>query len=87
MNAIAAIVGLAGAITSMASVSGRVVDEQGAPIAGARVFAEQGLGAALKETASDAQGGWSFEGLTGTQTGVFASANGHALGGVTVRGG
>ncbi|NIA14203.1 MAG: DUF1416 domain-containing protein [Nitrospiraceae bacterium] len=87
MNAIAAVVALAGAITSMASVSGRVVNEQGAPIAGARVFAEQGLGAALKETVSDLQGRWSFDGLTGNQTGVFASADGYAFGGVTVRGG
>lgn len=73
--------------TGMTTVSGRVVDAGGVPVSGARVFAEQGLGAALMSTQSDASGQWSFAGLASAQVGVFAIGDGYGFCGATVKGG
>jgi len=68
-------------------LSGRVVDGDGKPLAGARVFAEPGLAANLVATTADAEGCWKLDGVTGENVGVFAMAPGLAFGGLTVRNG
>jgi hypothetical protein len=83
MNAIAVFVAI-GLAATPGGPSGRVVDAQDRPIAGARVFAEPGLGGALVETTSDAQGAWRFDALpAASPLGIFAIAEGFAFGGVT----
>ena len=70
---------------SAGALSGHVVDAQGKPVAGARVFAEPGLAGALVETAADAQGAWRFDALPpASPLGVFAIAEGLAFGGATL---
>lgn len=74
-----------GPAASAGSLSGHVVDPQGKPVAGARVFAEPGLAGALIETAADAQGAWRLDNLpAASPLGVFALADGFAFGGVSI---
>jgi len=63
-------------------LSGRVVDAEGSPVAGARVFVEPGLAGQLVETTSNADGAWHFDNPMPSGTGVFAIAEGFAFGGV-----
>jgi len=83
----AAVLALGAAFAGASSLSGHVVDAAGSPVAGAHVFVEPGLGAALLETVSSADGAWRFEGLVSGQTGLFAIADGLAFGGQTVTAG
>lgn len=65
------------------SISGVVKDSSGTPVAAARVFMEQGLGAGLVETRTDRRGNFHFEDVRPTLTSVFAYSSGHAFGGTT----
>jgi len=75
---------LTAALTGIPTLSGRIVDLEGEPVAGARVFMEAGLETALIATTSSADGTWRFEDVLPGAIGVFAIAEGHAFGGTTV---
>lgn len=83
MSGLALIACLVLGAADLSTVGGVVVDRTGAPIAGARVFLEPGLGGALIEAPSDAGGRFQFTGITPGITGIFAFAPGHAFGGVS----
>ena len=84
ISIIAAILTLGVPSTETASLAGQVVDAQGRPLAGARVFMEPGLAGALVEVASGNDGAWRFENVAPGGVGVFAIAGGHAFGGTHV---
>lgn len=69
------------------ALSGRVIDNDAKPLAGARVFAEPGLASNLAATTTAPDGTWRLEGLSGENIGVFAMAPGLAFGGLTVKNG
>jgi hypothetical protein len=74
-------------VSQAASFSGTVVDANGAPVAGAQVFAEPGMESALLSTTAGADGAWRFENVPGDNIGVFAMAPGHAFAGLTIKSG
>lgn len=74
-------------LSQATSLSGTVVGANGAPVAGAQVFAEPGMESALLTTITGADGAWCFENVPGDNIGVFAFASGHAFGGLTVKSG
>jgi len=76
---------LLSAIIGATGISGHVVDAQGAPVANARVFLENGIADAVVETRSAADGAWQFEGPISVGAGVIAIADGYSFGGVSVR--
>ena len=84
MNMIVSLLVLASAISAGDSISGVVIDANGQPVAGARVFAEPGLAGALVETQAGKDGIWRFDNMASDNVGVFAIADGYAFGGVTV---
>lgn len=69
----------------LAIVAGHVMDTEGRPIAGARVFLEPGLEGTLRVVQTDSEGGFKFEDVLPGMTGVFAHARGRALNGTSVR--
>lgn len=72
---------LAQALLAISTLNGTVVDTQGHAVAGAHVFVEAGLAAPLQETTAGPDGTFRFDDLGTGDTGVFAFAEGHALGG------
>lgn len=66
------------------AISGRVLDPQGRPLAGARVFCEPGIAGALRETRAGQDGAYTFDGVPPDNIGVFAIADGYAFGGTTL---
>lgn len=69
--------------SSGVTVSGHVLDPQGNPLAGARVFCEPGIAGALRETKAGQDGAYTFDDVPPENIGVFAIADGHAFGGTT----
>lgn len=67
-----------------ATVDGVVMDEQGAPIAGASVFLEPGLTGALISATADGQGVFHLANVPPGTAGVFAKAENRAFGGRTL---
>jgi len=84
MYVITLVLAAAWALPGMATLSGQVVDLDGGPVVGARVFMEAGLDAALVATTSAADGAWRFEDVPPGNIGVFAIAESLAFGGTTV---
>lgn len=84
MNAVALLFSIAAAAAGAPGISGHVLDANGAPVAGARVFLEQGLGAPLVETRSAQDGAYHFEGVRLGINGVFATARGYAFSGRSI---
>ena len=84
MNAVTAVILSVLAIPGLATVSGRVLDEQGQPIAGARVFLEAGLFADVEEGTITADGTFAFNDIPPGLIGVFAYADGNAFGGGSI---
>ncbi|GMW03494.1 MAG: hypothetical protein AMXMBFR84_46280 [Candidatus Hydrogenedentota bacterium] len=66
-------------------VSGHIADSANQPIAGARVFIQQGIAGDLLEQTSAMDGTFRFSNLQPGVTGVFAYADGYAFGGKTVK--
>lgn len=84
MSTLAIVLAIACAGAGVPLISGHVLDEAGTPVAGARVFLEQGLGAPLVETASAQDGSFHFADVASGVSGVFATAPGKAFGGRSV---
>ena len=61
MNVVALLITASLAAADLSTVAGRVVDERGRPVAGARVFLEQGLGGAVQVTEASPDGSYGFE--------------------------
>ena len=61
MNVAALLITATLAAADLSTVAGRVVDERGRPVAGARVFLEQGLGGAVQVMQASADGAYRFE--------------------------
>ena len=85
MNVAALLLTAALAAAGLSTVAGRVADERGRPVAGARVFLEPGLGGALRVTQSAPDGSYRFENVLPGITGVFARAQGYGFGGQSIR--
>ncbi|MCH8203803.1 MAG: carboxypeptidase regulatory-like domain-containing protein, partial [Candidatus Hydrogenedentes bacterium] len=85
MNVAALLITATLAAADLSTVAGRVVDERGRPVAGARVFLEQGLGGSVQVTRAAPDGSYRFENVLPGLTGVFARAQGYAFGGRSVR--
>ncbi|MEZ6061256.1 MAG: hypothetical protein R3C19_12900 [Planctomycetaceae bacterium] len=66
-----------------AEVSGRLVDANGDPIAGAKIYSA-GKEWRMASGISDSQGAWKLEGVAPDVRYVFADANGFRFGGATV---
>lgn len=81
MIGLAWVVAGASAWLGVCAVSGQVLDAQGAPLAGARVFAEPGLAGAVHETRAGENGLFQFDDLDAGPVGVFAIAEGRGFGG------
>ncbi len=81
MTAISCLIALCSALAGTSTLSGQVLDDRGQALAGARVFAEQGLGGMLLETQSTSDGRFRFDDVAPGGVGVFATANGFAFGG------
>ncbi|MBN2310850.1 MAG: carboxypeptidase regulatory-like domain-containing protein [Candidatus Hydrogenedentes bacterium] len=88
MNAIAVVMvvvsSLGAAAGDGAAVAGRIVDPDGEPIAGARVFLEPGLADPLIEARSGPDGAFRFDDVPPGLVGVLAIADGFAYGGTSV---
>lgn len=74
----------AGMSTHAATLTGRVTGPGGSPVGGARVFVEQDLGGAVRETRADGQGAFRFDDVSAGSIGVFAIADGYAFGGLSI---
>ena len=84
MHILASILLATVAVADPLSVSGAVTDEQGNPIAGARVFLEPGLALRLVEGDVSPEGVFHFKGLRPGLVGVVALAGGRMMGGASV---
>lgn len=67
-----------------ASISGQVTTQGGQGIANARVWIEAGLGSALIDQQTGADGSFKFDSLPAGLLGVFAYADGYAFGGASI---
>ena len=85
MNVAALLISATLAAADLSTVAGHVVNERGRPIAGARVFLEQGLGGAVQVMQASPDGAYRFENVLPGLCGVFARARGYAFGGRSVR--
>ncbi len=85
MNVAALLLITALAQADLSTVAGRVIDERGLPVPGARVFLEPDLGGALRDTQSAPDGSYRFDEVLPGLTGVFARAQGYAFGGRSLR--
>ncbi|MDQ1255485.1 MAG: Carboxypeptidase regulatory-like protein [Candidatus Hydrogenedentes bacterium] len=85
MNIVSLVIAIGSALAGLSSVSGTVMDEAGAPISGARVFAEPGLGGALLTVEAASDGTFLIGDVPAGGTGVFAVADGYAFGGEHVQ--
>lgn len=85
MSALALLLCAVTGADDLATIGGRVLDRSGRPIAGARVFLEQGLAGPLQVTQSDAVGTYQFTNVLPGMTGVFAQAKGFAIDGRGIR--
>ena len=85
MNVAALLLTATLAAADLSTVAGRVVDERGRPVAGARVFLEQGLGGSVQTTQALPDGSYRFDDVLPGLTGVFARAQGYAFGGRSLR--
>ncbi len=63
------------------SISGWVVDQEGAPIAKAQVFVEQSIESPLLSTLADSEGAFRLDNVGEGKVGLFAFASGFAFGG------
>jgi hypothetical protein len=84
VNTILLVIAAASALGAAPSISGQVSDAAGAPVAGARVFLECGLGSPLVEARTDASGAFRFDNPGLGVAGIVAYADGYAFGGSTV---
>ncbi len=66
------------------SLSGQVFDNAGEPLARARVFVEQGLAGSIRESRTDNEGRYRFDNVASGTIGVFAIADGHGFGGLSI---
>ena len=66
------------------SLSGQVFDGAGEPLPNARVFVEQGLAGSVRESRVDSQGRYRFDDVAPGTTGVFAVADNHGFGGLSI---
>jgi len=66
------------------SLSGQVFDGAGDPLPHARVFVEQGLAGSVRESRADGQGRYRFDNVVAGTTGVFAIADKHGFGGLSI---
>lgn len=69
-----------------AVLTGRIVDNAGSPVSGARVFVEPGIESAVVEGRVEADGAYTVEGEYYGNIGVFAMAPGYGFSGVHLSG-
>jgi len=69
---------------SGSTLSGQVLTLEGTPIPEARVFVEQGLAGAIRESRTDPRGYYSFEDVETGTAGLFAIADKYAFGGLSI---
>jgi Carboxypeptidase regulatory-like domain len=84
MNVLGLVVAFHACLAGAAGVSGHVLDAAGSPVAGSRVFMEQGLAGPVVEAAAGSDGAFAFTEVPPGVAGVFAHAKGRAFGGATV---
>lgn len=84
MNILGVVFALSAAWSSSPVISGSVVNSGGAPVQGARVFLEPGLSGNLLETRSGEGGVFTFPNAPEGLVGLFAIAEGHAFGGMSL---
>jgi hypothetical protein len=81
---VSSVVAICLGIAGLATVTGRVLDQNGQPIAGTRVFMEAGLVADLEEGNVGPDGSFSFSDIPQGLIGIIAFADGHAFGGASI---
>ncbi|MEA3364164.1 MAG: carboxypeptidase-like regulatory domain-containing protein, partial [Candidatus Hydrogenedentes bacterium] len=69
---------------SGSTLSGQVLTLEETPIPEARVFVEQGLAGAIRESRTDPQGYYRFEDVESGTAGLFAIADKYAFGGLSI---
>jgi carboxypeptidase family protein len=84
MKALLAVLAVSSALAGATTLSGQVAAPDQKPLAGARVFVEQGLSGPIRETRADNNGVFHFSDLPPGMTGLFAIADGFAFGGLSV---
>ena len=84
MTVLALLTLLASAASEGSTLSGEVLTLEGNPVAGARVFIEQGLDGAIRESRSRDDGTYTFDNVESGTVGVFAIADEFAFGGLSI---
>ena len=84
MTLIATIFIVSSSLGGLGTVSGEVLDAGGGPLAGAHVFAEQGLTGSLQQATTNEAGAFRLEGLSRGRAWIFAQKEGAAFGGERV---